>query len=230
MFLDLGSNGHPLHCKVDSWPLDYDGSPDNWGFLLSVSCPDIGGPCLEPVLQRVTKDAGFLLLLATRSLSCGFCPQSGGSASGQCFWLWASVSSHSGLTAWLHSGAGCRLLTARPPTAGCALAVGPVHPDGSVGEEPACSADDPGSIPGLGGSPREGKGYPPQYRGLEKSVDYTVHGVAKSWTQLSDFHFTMRLLLVSSALVYFFAPSSRSWVLPEGLMAGGLSLEATPFS
>ena len=28
-----------------------------------------------------------------------------------------------------------------------------------------------------------------QYFGLENSVDYTVHGVAKSRIQLSDFHF-----------------------------------------
>ena len=28
-----------------------------------------------------------------------------------------------------------------------------------------------------------------QYSGLENSVDYTVHDVAKSWTRLNDFHF-----------------------------------------
>ena len=45
-----------------------------------------------------------------------------------------------------------------------------------------------GSIPGLGRSPGEGKGYPLQYSGLENSMD-TVHGVAKSQTELSDLHF-----------------------------------------
>ena len=45
------------------------------------------------------------------------------------------------------------------------------------------------SIPGLGRSPGEGKGYPLQYSGLENSMDYTVHGIAKSWTRLRDFHF-----------------------------------------
>ena len=45
------------------------------------------------------------------------------------------------------------------------------------------------SIPGLGRSPGEGKGYPLQYSGLENSMDYTVHGVAKSWTRPRDFHF-----------------------------------------
>ena len=46
---------------------------------------------------------------------------------------------------------------------------------------------DLGSIPGLGRSPREGKGYPLQYSGLENSMDCIVHGVAKIWTLLSDF-------------------------------------------
>ena len=47
-----------------------------------------------------------------------------------------------------------------------------------------------GSIPVLGRSPGEGKGYTLQYSGLENSMDYTVHGVAKNQTPLSDFHFT----------------------------------------
>ena len=62
-------------------------------------------------------------------------------------------------------------------------------PCGSAGEEPACSAGDLASIPGLGRSPGKGKGYPLQYSGLENSTDCIVHGVAKSWTWLSNFHF-----------------------------------------
>ena len=58
----------------------------------------------------------------------------------------------------------------------------------SADKESACNVQDLGSIPGLGRSPGEGKGYPPQYSGLEKSMDYTVHGVTKSQTQMSDFH------------------------------------------
>ena len=46
-----------------------------------------------------------------------------------------------------------------------------------------------GLIPVLGRSPGEGKGYPLQYSGLENSMDCIVHGVTKSQTQLSDFHF-----------------------------------------
>ena len=55
-------------------------------------------------------------------------------------------------------------------------------PDGSVGKESACSAGDPGSIPGLGRSPGQGNGYPLQYSGLENSLDCMVHGVEKSQT------------------------------------------------
>ena len=44
-------------------------------------------------------------------------------------------------------------------------------------------------IPGLGRPPGEGKDYPLQYSGLENSMDCIVHGVTKSWTRLSDFHF-----------------------------------------
>ena len=60
---------------------------------------------------------------------------------------------------------------------------------GSVGKESTCNVGDPGSIPGLGRSPGEEKGYPLQYSDLENSMDYTVHGVTKSHPPLSDFHF-----------------------------------------
>ena len=60
---------------------------------------------------------------------------------------------------------------------------------GSTGKESACSAGDLGLIPGLGRCPGEGKGSPLQYSGLKNSMDCIVHGIAKSWTQLSNFHF-----------------------------------------
>ena len=59
----------------------------------------------------------------------------------------------------------------------------------SCSHDSACSAWDLGSIPVLGRSPGEGKGYPLQYSDLENCMDCVVHGVTKSWTQLSDFHF-----------------------------------------
>ena len=63
-----------------------------------------------------------------------------------------------------------------------------------TGKESACNGGGLGLMPRLGRSPGEGKGYPLQYSGLESSMDRgawqaTVHGVAKSWTQLSTKHF-----------------------------------------
>ena len=48
---------------------------------------------------------------------------------------------------------------------------------------------DMGLIPGSGRSPEEDHGNPLQYSGLENSMDSVVHEVAKSRTQLIDFHF-----------------------------------------
>ena len=67
---------------------------------------------------------------------------------------------------------------------------------GSVDKESTFSAGDLGSIPGLGRFPREGKGYPLQYSGLESSMGSIVHGVAKSQPRLSDFTFTYSLNIV----------------------------------
>ena len=63
-------------------------------------------------------------------------------------------------------------------------------PCGSTGKESACNSGDLALIPGLGRSPGEGKGYPLQYSGLENSMGCIDHGVTKSQTRLSDFHFT----------------------------------------
>ena len=60
---------------------------------------------------------------------------------------------------------------------------------GLAGKESACSAGDLRSIPGLGRSSREGKGYPLQYSDLENPTDCIVHGATKSQARLSDFHF-----------------------------------------
>ena len=57
---------------------------------------------------------------------------------------------------------------------------------GSASKESSCNVVDLGSIPGLGRCPGEGKGYPLQYSGLENSMDYIVHGVAKCRTGLEQ--------------------------------------------
>ena len=62
-------------------------------------------------------------------------------------------------------------------------------PGGSDSKEFACNAGDLGLVPGLGRYPGEGNSYPLQYSGLENSMDCIVHGVTKSGTPLSNFHF-----------------------------------------
>ena len=64
-------------------------------------------------------------------------------------------------------------------------------PGASDGKESACHVGDPGSIPGWGRSPGRGHGNPLQYSCLENPMGRaawwaTVHGVAESWTRLSD--------------------------------------------
>ena len=61
-------------------------------------------------------------------------------------------------------------------------------PGGSDGKEFTCNTD-LGSIPGLGRSPGGGHGNPLQYSFIENphgQKSLAVHGVAKSWTRLSD--------------------------------------------
>ena len=65
------------------------------------------------------------------------------------------------------------------------------YPGSSNCKESACNARDLGSIPGYRRSPGEGHGNPFQYSCLENSRDREawwaiVHGLAKSWTQLSN--------------------------------------------
>ena len=86
----------------------------------------------------------------------------------------------------------------QPPTHSLRMSVlGTGFPGGSVVMSPSASAGragNAGAIPGWGRSPGGGNGNPPQYSCLENPLDRgacrsTVHGVTKSWTQLSNFHF-----------------------------------------
>ena len=86
----------------------------------------------------------------------------------------------------------CQYSTSVPQYAG--------FPCGSAGKKSACNVGDLGSIPGLGRFPEEGKGLPLQYSGLENSLNCIFHGVAKSRTQPSDFHFQLSLSPQYSAL------------------------------
>ena len=91
----------------------------------------------------------------------------------------------------------------------------PGFPGGSAGKESACNAGDLGLIPGLGRSPEEGKGYPLQYSGLENSMDCVDHGVPKSRTRLSDFHFHFQKEMATHS-------SILAWRIPWTEEPGGL--------
>ena len=72
-------------------------------------------------------------------------------------------------------------------------------PRGSDGKESPCNVGDQGLIPRLGIFLGEGNGNPLQYSCLENFMDREawwarVHGVAKSQTQLSDYHFLTQLI------------------------------------
>ena len=85
---------------------------------------------------------------------------------------------------------------------------------------------DLGSIPGLGRSPGEGKGYPLQHSGLENSKDYVVHGVAELDTTerlslslrfrvyilkiiLGAFYCVLGAILYFPSLVLIWSPKSK---------------------
>ena len=73
-------------------------------------------------------------------------------------------------------------------------------PGCSVVKNPPANAGDMGLIPGLGRSHGEGNGNPLQYSCPENPVDgeawwATVHGVAKSQTQLSNLTFTFIIII-----------------------------------
>ena len=77
-------------------------------------------------------------------------------------------------------------------------------PGGSDSKASAYNAGDPGSIHGLGRSPREGNGKPLQYSCLENPMDggacRVVQGVPKSWTRLSNFTFKIASMCGSAVL------------------------------
>ena len=81
-------------------------------------------------------------------------------------------------------------------------------PCGSAGKESACKVGDLGSIPGLGRSPGEGKGYPLQYSGLENSMDCIVLGVAKSQSWEA---FTLQFTAIIKYWLYFSCCTIYLW-------------------
>ena len=76
-------------------------------------------------------------------------------------------------------------------------------PGGLAGKESIHNMGDLGSIPGLGRSPREGKGYPLQYSGLENSMDCSPWGRKESDTTERLSHLTHN---ASYSVTFLFLP------------------------
>ena len=118
----------------------------------------------------------------------------------------------------------------------------PQSSGGSDGKVSACSAGDPGSIPGSGRRPGEGNGDPVHYSCLENPMDRgawwaAVHGVAKSWTRLSTFIVQISYLPLTCAPLLW-APHHKAnsrrgrllWERSEHLTLAPLSSQLLPCS
>ena len=73
------------------------------------------------------------------------------------------------------------------------VTLGKGFPGDSAGKESACNAGDRVQSLGWEGPLEKGKATHSSILTLENSMDSIFHGVAKRWTQLSDFHFTSTL-------------------------------------
>ena len=101
-------------------------------------------------------------------------------------------------------------------------------PSGSVGKQSTCNAGDAGNVgltPGSVGSSRGGHDNPLQYSCLESPMDggawwAAVHGVAKSWTRLSDFTFTFHFHALEKEMATH--SSVLAWQIPGTGEPGGL--------
>ena len=83
-------------------------------------------------------------------------------------------------------------------------------PGGSEVKVSACNVGDLGSTPRSGISPGEGNGNPLQYSCLDNPMNggpwwATVHGVAKSWTRLSNLTYALCMMLLTTVSNLFFS-------------------------
>ena len=85
----------------------------------------------------------------------------------------------------------------------------------SDAKESACNAGDLGSIPWLEISPREGKGYPLQYSGLDNSIYCVVHGATKSWHDWVSFTFTFKTPIKWSMVFSVVMYACESWTIKK---------------
>ena len=124
---------------------------------------------------------------------------------------------------WISVAAICFLFILVSACLSVLLPITPGFPGGSAGKQSACSVGDLGSTPGLGRSLGDGNSYPLQYSGLENSMEYIAHGVAKSWTQLSNFHFYQK----HQAMVLVRIPWLSEYP-QEGTSGQSLTNQSTP--
>ena len=98
-------------------------------------------------------------------------------------------------------------------------------PNSSIDKESPCNAGGSGSIPGSGRSAGEGDGASLQYSCLENPMDggawcAAVHGVAESWTRLSDFPFIFHFHALEKEMATH--SSVLAWRIPGIEEPGGL--------
>ena len=97
-------------------------------------------------------------------------------------------------------------------------------PCGSDGEESACNAGDPSSVPGSGRASGKRNHNPLRYSCLENPMDrgawrVTVHRVTKSLTQLSDWHFSLSTIKTRYPAWYLYlCLSSRFYLEPQNYL------------
>ena len=101
-------------------------------------------------------------------------------------------------------------------------------PDGSVVKNPPANAGDVSSISWVGKSSEEGNGNPLQYSCLGNPRDggAAVHGVAKSWTRLTDFTITFHFHALEKEMATH--SSVLAWRIPGTEEPGGLPSMGSP--
>ena len=134
-----------------------------------------------------------------------------------CFWIKPSIVSYLSL---LNLGKAVSQVLKVPGMSwikeGCISTMG--FPGSSAGKESACNVGDPGLTPESRRSTQEAIGYPLRYSGLQNSTNggawpATVHGVAKSWTQLSTSTIRNPAKPVDPPTVHL--PRGENWVLSQ---------------
>ena len=91
-------------------------------------------------------------------------------------------------------------------------------PGSSAGKESACNAGDPGSIPGLGSSPGQGIGYPPQYSraSMVAQMVKNLPAMPETWVRSLDWEDPLKEGMATPASILAWTEE------PGGLQSMGL--------